>query len=181
MPPDNAGKAATNPPGCPADGLGNFYTWVYLAWKKQMPIWTGHTVKVTEKPGKWFPLQNKTVWADTTEVTFTLVLDQELFLSPGTTAEEHTMTKPGCYPWALSDQADQWTKNNFGANKKYCINTFNGKDVLGGDQFVFFGAFPSFDRVLTLKAGKLQSSESKLANDIEVTVLKASIANALAP
>lgn len=180
--PDAAGNAPMNPADCPADGLGNFETWVYLAWKQDLPIWIGSAGQQSESPGKWYAVEDKSVWADVVEVNFTVTIGQALLGDPGFAAKSFKLVKPGCYTWNIDANATPWAKETFGKKgAQYCSDVFKGAQVLGGGPFLFFGEFPLTSRVFSLAGGKLAGKDSKLPADIDAQALKGVVAAVLTP
>lgn len=176
LPPDAAGNPPKNPAGCPADGLGNFETWVYDAWLHATPVWLGQVVDISEKPGKWYAIEDKTVWANTLEITFTLKVVTTLLPEIGLGTQTLTVTKPGCYPWIILPGASQWAKATFGEKQsKYCTNAFKDNNMLSGGQMLFFGLFPFFSRAVDLPGGVLPAAASKLSVDIPAAELKGKV------
>lgn len=178
---DASGKPMKNPPECPQDGLGNLATWIYGAWQNGQPIWLGHAANISEKPGKWYAIEDQSVWADVTDVTLTLEVDQALYLD-GVSAQKLTVVKPGCYPWNFAPNATEWAKSTFTKNQpKYCTDPFAGMPVLNGAPFVFFGTVPTIARTLQLSGGQLAAKDTKLATDLDLAGLKQLIAETLKP
>lgn len=171
-----------NPAGCPADGLGNLQTWIYQAWYSNDPIWVGHAQSVKEAPGKWYGIEDKSVWADVVNISFSLVEDQSLFLSGASGPLAATVVKPGCYAWNLAPNATKWATDTFGkAGAKYCTDSFAGQNVMSGGQFLFIGTYPEFRRILPIANGKISAAVSKLPSDLAAADLQATVTTVLSP
>lgn len=177
-----AGSAPKNPAGCPADGLGNLQTWIYQAWYANEPVWIGHAQEVKEAPGKWYGIEDKSVWADVVNVSFSLIEDQSLFLSAGSGPQTATVVKAGCYAWNLTPNATKWATETFGKpGAKYCTDVFSGQNVTSGEQFLFIGVYPEFRRILPIANGKISAAVSKLPMDVNASELAAMVTTALSP
>ena len=133
IPPDASGTPAVNPSGCPADGGGNFVTWVYYAWKYNAPIWSATITIESEKPKKWLALEDDTVWTTVPELSVTFGSVTDYLFTPGFKSKTLTVHKPGCYPWVISDTATAWAKDTYTKTQpKYCPDFLDGAQLVNG-------------------------------------------------